>query len=227
MCGRYSDPSLYDAKIEFSVTRIVPSLEALGRRYNVAPTMDAMVVLDRDGERVLDQFFWTFIPPWSEDGKPGKFSAINARDDKLASSRLYGPSFKSKRCIVPAGGFYEWQGKKAPKQPFYIHRNDNRPLGFAGIWSHWQSRERNEERYSFAIVTTAANDALKPIHDRMPVILGRDDYDLWLDPRSVDTQSLQELLRPCPDEWLEAYPVSTRVNKPGNEGPECIEPVQS
>jgi len=227
MCGRYSCPNSYDETIdEFSVTRIVPDLSQFPLRFNVAPTQDCPVVFERDGERVLDRFFWTFIPPWSEDGEPGKFSAINARADKIASSRLYGPSFKKRRCIVPAGGFYEWKGDQSPKQPYFIHRADGKPMALAGVWSHWRSKETDAERYSFAIVTTAPNGVMKPLHNRMPVILDPRDYGAWLDPGNTDPNGLQDLLRPCPEDSLETYPVSTYVNKPGNDGPECVEPVQ-
>ncbi len=224
MCGRYTDPSSYDAAIEeFSITHIVPDLSQLGRRFNIAPQTETLAVFDHGGERTLGLFNWTFIPPWSRDGKPGKFSTINARDDKIIDSRLYGPSFKSKRCLIPAGGFYEWRGNRKPKQPYYIHRVDGRPLALAGVWSEWHSRETDDERYSFAIITTSPNDVMSPIHDRMPVILGRKNYDAWLDPLNTDVKALRELLRPCPDEWLVAYLVSTYVNAVGNEGPQCIE----
>lgn len=224
MCGRYTDPSSYDATIEeFSITNVVPDLSKWTFRFNIAPQTNALAIFNRDGERTLAPFFWTFIPPWSKDGKPGKFSTINARDDKIVESKLYGPSFKSKRCLVPAGGFYEWQGKRKPKQPYHIHRVDERPLAFAGVWSHWRSRETGEESNSFAIITTSPNGVMSPIHDRMPVILEGGDYDAWLDPSHQDVQALRELLRPCPDTWLDAYPVSTYVNAVAHEGPQCIE----
>jgi len=224
MCGRYTDPSSWDPNIaEFSITRITPDLSEWVRRFNVAPTNYGAVVFENSGVRVLDRFFWTFIPTWSKEGKPGKFSAINARDDRILESKLYAPSFKSKRCIVLAGGFYEWKGKKAPKQPFYIHRADGKTLAFAGVWSHWQCRDSDEERYSYAIVTTSANDFMKPLHHRMPDILEEADYAAWLDAANDDIEGLRDMLKPCPDDWLRTYRVSTYVNKVGNDGPECIE----
>lgn len=226
MCGRYTSPSSYDATIEeFSITRVVPVIKRISIRFNIAPTSETPVIFEEDGERLLDNFFWTFIPPWSPDGKPGKFSAINARDDKIASSKLYAPSFRSRRCIVPVGGFYEWQGKKSPKQPYFIHHPKADTLALAGVWSHWKAKDGSAERNSFAIITTKPNGVMQPLHDRMPVILDAADWNTWLDRDMADTDALQGLLRPCPDEKLEAYPVSTEVNKPGNDSPSCVEPV--
>ena len=226
MCGRYTDPSSVDEAIEeFSVTRTVPDLRGYRPRFNVAPTMDGFAVVEEDGTRTLDRFFWTFIPPWSKDGKPGAFSTTNARSDKVAESKLYAPSFKSRRCIVAAGGFYEWRGREQPKQPYHICRADRRPLAFAGVWSAWKSPVDGTTRRSFAIVTTDANGVMQPIHSRMPAILGPDDYAPWLDSNNRDLAVLAELLRPCPDDWLEAWPVSTRVNKSGTEGPDLIAPA--
>jgi putative SOS response-associated peptidase YedK len=128
---------------------------------------------------------------------------------------------------VPTSGFYEWKAEGKVKQPFFIHRKDNKPFAFAGLWSSWKDRESGETVESFNLITIDPNEVLQPIHDRMPVILAPADFATWLDPKNEDTDALQKLIRPAPAEPFEAYPVSRAVNSPGNEGPGLVVPLAS
>jgi putative SOS response-associated peptidase YedK len=138
---------------------------------------------------------------------------------------MFRQAMDRRRCLIPADGFYEWKGAKPPKQPFFIHRRDDDVFCFAGLWERWKPGPDVEPVDTFTILTTSPNSLMADIHNRMPVILEEKDYPLWLD-RSVPGKGVQDLLKPYPPELLEAYPVSTFVNSPKNEGPECSEPVK-
>jgi putative SOS response-associated peptidase YedK len=228
VCGRYAYTDDPDAvPEEFSVVKILPTREELAALHNIAPTMLAPVVFQESGTRVLDRFLWSFIAPWSKDGKPGDLATFNARDDRVAESKLYGPSFKSKRCIVPARGFYEWQGAKTPKQPYYIRRVDNHPLGLAGLWSIWTPKDGGEALRSFTIITTNPNAVCEPIHHRMPVVLDRADFATWLDPHNHDIVALRGLLKPCPNDVLIAHMIPADVPKPGGRHTKVVASAKS
>jgi len=151
---------------------------------------------------------------------------INARAETVRTKPAFRAAFRERRCLVPAAGFYEWQvqGKGQPKQPWRIVRRDGEPFAFAGLWEHWEPKDANgaEPVRSFTIIVTDVDELLKTIHDRMPVILEPEDYDLWLEG---DPDEAEALLRPLPAEELRAYKVSTRVNAPRNDDPGCIEPL--
>lgn len=150
---------------------------------------------------------------------------VNARAETVATKPAFRRAFERHRCVVPASGFYEWQptgGRR--KQPFYIHRRDNGPMALAGIWERWSAPGDAQGLESVAIIVTAANGLLRPIHDRMPVILDEHGVDVWLD-RTTPTPILADLMRPCPDEMLLADPVSPIVSNPANDVPECVTPV--
>jgi putative SOS response-associated peptidase YedK len=230
MCGRYveiSSPSLLAER--FHVTEVRP--EQLETNYNVAPRAQVPVVAERHGERVLDVVRWGLVPFWAKDPKIGD-RMINARADKLLTSNAFKRPFERKRCIVPADGFYEWQkleGKR-PKQPWFIRRRDGEPLAFAGLWETWHDPNEEDDApplRSCVIITTDPNELLAPIHDRMPVVLPESEWDTWLDVENHDVAGLRKLLVPFPAGELEAWPVSTRVNKADNNGPELLdrEPV--
>lgn len=230
MCGRYSLTSPPEAiQRLFDLSGAVPNF---GPRYNIAPTQEAPVVgLKKDGEgRGLAMLRWGLVPFWS-DGPDSRYSMINARAETVRSKPAFRAAFKERRCLVPADGFYEWkpQGSGKPKQPYRIAARDGEPFAFAGLWEHWEPKEESDEGSdrepikSFIIIVTGANDLLKPIHDRMPVILARGDYDRWL---NADPDEAEELLQPLPEDKLRLYPVSTRVNSPKNDDEACIEPVE-
>jgi putative SOS response-associated peptidase YedK len=175
---------------------------------------------------VLDVVRWGLVPFWAKDAKIGD-RMINARADKLLTSNAFKRPFERRRCIVPADGFYEWQkiaGKR--KQPWFIRRRDGEPLAFAGLWESWHdpSDEDAPPLRSCLVITTEPNELLAPIHDRMPVVLPESQWDAWLDVENHDVASLRELLVPFPAGELEAWAVSTRVNKTDNNGPELLEP---
>jgi putative SOS response-associated peptidase YedK len=216
MCGRFG----YAEGIRALAARFGAEMRTpeLAPRYNVAPTQLAPVLLRQGEGKVLALFRWGLRPPWARDGAP---QPINARCEEAAGKPYFRAAFRARRCLVPASGFYEWQRVEGgAKVPHWIHDPGGAPLTFAGLWEPGR-REDAEPVRTFCILTTACTDALRPIHDRMPVILGGPERDLWLDP-DADPPSLQPLLKPYPGP-LAAHPVSTRVNSPRNDGPELIE----
>ena len=148
---------------------------------------------------------------------------INARAETVADQPAFRSAFQHRRCLLPADGFYEWASVNGKKQPWYFRLRDGSPFAFAGPWEHWEGPDGAAVE-SCAIITTDANETVRPIHERRPVLLDHKGYATWLE-RSAARAVLERLLLPCPDDWLTAYPVSTRVNNPRNDGPECIEPV--
>jgi putative SOS response-associated peptidase YedK len=147
---------------------------------------------------------------------------INARAETVATNPAFRRAFRERRCLILADGFYEWQRQERGKQPFYIRLHDCPPFVFAGLWESWVPGD-GQPIDSCTILTTVANDRIRPLHVRMPVLLTPEEYDLWLDPGSRDQERLEPLLHPYPAEEMTAYPVSTRVNNPANDGPDCIE----
>jgi putative SOS response-associated peptidase YedK len=160
------------------------------------------------------------VPSWAKDVKIG-YRLINARAETAATNPSFRSAFRSRRCLIPADGYFEWQKQDGKKQPFYFHRRDGRPFAFAALWERW-ARPDGEAIESCTILTTEANDLARPVHDRMPVIVAPADFGQWLDP-AANPRALQALLRPHPPEAMEAYPVTTFVNNPRNEGPRCVE----
>ncbi|MEZ4600979.1 MAG: SOS response-associated peptidase [Syntrophotaleaceae bacterium] len=192
------------------------------RRYNVAPnTVIGTVRADAEGHRLLAMLRWGLIPEWASDPKIG-YSMINARSETVARKPAFRRAFRSRRCLVPASGYYEWEKKGKERLPFHITRWDGSPLAFPGIWERWEGPEGPVE--SCSILTTEPCPLIRPIHHRMPAILQPVDFPLWLDPTVSDADQLLPLLAPydCGDLLLTA--VSTYVNKVGHEGPECFTP---
>ena len=234
MCGRFvatADPERIAAY--FGAT---PAAEGLGENYNVAPTQDVLAVVERPGgERRVEAFHWGLIPSWAKDKKIAS-RMINARAETLADKPAFKGLFVKKRCIIPMDGFYEWRtgtpdgpldAKGKPrKQPMFIHRTDDELLAVAGLWTAWKDREDPDERWlhSVTIVTTAANDTMAPVHDRMPVLLAPGDWARWLDPKQRDTGRLLDLFDLGDDRSLTMHAVSTEVNNVRNNRAELIEP---
>ncbi|EWY39813.1 hypothetical protein N825_04730 [Skermanella stibiiresistens SB22] len=233
MCGRYT---LATPVAEMSRMFGFPELPNLPARYNIAPTQDVAVVrwLEEEKRRELALLRWGLVPHWADD--PGIGSRmINARSESVVEKPSFRTAFARRRCLVVADGFYEWRQhapkgtpKDAKKQPFRIRRHDHKPFALAGLWETWKGPKGGEPLdkplETVTIVTTTANAVLKPLHDRMPVILSADDYAEWLDP-ATSVEAAERLLRPCPEDWLEAYPVSTRVNSVRNDDASLVEPV--
>lgn len=219
MCGRYTLASPTERLAEeFGVD--ASSIE-LAPNYNVAPTQKVAAVLEEGGQRRLEVLRWGLIPPWADD--PGIGSRmINARSETAPGKPSFRRAFRERRCLIPADGFYEWQRTNGAKQPYYIHMEDGRPFAFAGLWESWSKGEG--EIRTCTILTTGANALVGEVHDRMPVILAHDTYDVWLDPAS-ERDELTGLLASYPEDEMEAYPVSRFVNSPSNNDPRCIEPA--
>ncbi|HEX5758616.1 MAG TPA: SOS response-associated peptidase [Thermoanaerobaculia bacterium] len=223
MCGRYTLSSPGDALAEVFG---LPKAPQLPLRFNIAPTQESAVVRAAapGGGRRLDLLRWGLVPYWAEDKAIGN-RLINARAESAAEKPAFGESFRRRRCLVAADGFYEWKTLGRAKQPFLIRRPDRRPFAFAGLWSRWRPRDGGDPLETYAILTTAADERIGDLHDRMPVILDPGQFDLWLDPEVQDPARLAPLLRGGRGGDLELVPVSTRVNKPENDGPDCIEPL--
>ncbi len=222
MCGRFSQAQIAELDREVFELLSVPRLEP---RYNIAPTQDAAVVrVGSTQEREMVPLRWGLIPAWAKDPTIGN-RMINARAETLAEKPAFKDAFAERRCLVPADGFYEWEKLRDRKQPHYVRVGGGQVFAFAGLWERWWDRASGEQRETFTIVTTEPNALLRPIHNRMPVIIAPESYGRWLDPETRDPESLADLLVPYPPERMSAYPVSTYVNKPDNEGPECVQPV--
>ena len=228
MCGRYvtvSSPALLAER--FGVTEIrAPELDP---SYNVAPRADVPVVAERHGERILDVVRWGLIPSWAKDRSIGD-RFINARGETLSTSNAFKRAFERRRCIVPADGFYEWQAIEGQrtKQPWFFRRRDGEPLAFAGLWEIWHDRNEGDDApriRSCTIITTTPNELVAPIHNRMPLVLAESAWDTWLDVDNHDTAALTRLIGPMPAAELEAWTVSTLVNKADNNGPELLDRV--
>jgi putative SOS response-associated peptidase YedK len=221
MCGRFAQRT--DAKRlakEFKV-REVPEVQP---RYNIAPTQDILSIRQAEDEREAVFLKWGLVPSWAKDTSIGA-KLINARSETVTEKPSFREAFKKRRCIIPADGFYEWQRTNGKKQPFFFHLRDDCPFGFAGLWDRWKSQD-GEVIETCTILTTEANEVLKPVHDRMPVILHPEDYDLWLDEDVRKSDFRQELLRPFPAGKMNGYPVSTLVNNMRSQGVELINQVE-
>ena len=223
MCGRFAlatDNETIAQQFELPI----PEGMTLAPRYNIAPTQPVTAVrLSHNNQRELTHFHWGLIPSWSKDPKMGS-RMINARSETVADKPSFRAAFKRRRCLIPVTGFYEWQKLNGGKQPMYIHPADEDLFAFAGLWEIWSSPDGSEIE-SCTILTTTPNELMEPIHNRMPVILEREDYDVWLEPGDRPEQGLH-LLRPFPPHKMAVYPVSTFVNNPRNESHECVMPLQ-
>jgi putative SOS response-associated peptidase YedK len=224
MCGRYTLRTTPAQLAEiFGVLRELDSQP----RYNIAPTQTVAAVRTdvAKGGRELAALRWGLVPSWAKDLKIGS-SLINARAETIATKPAFRSALRRRRCLIPADGFYEWQavpGQKT-KQPWLIGLCDEPVFAFAGLWEHWNSPEGTSVE-SCTVVTTAANEFMQPVHNRMPVILDRADYDRWLDSECQDSESVLPLLVQFPGDRMQRVPVSTLVNSPRNDRPECTDPV--
>lgn len=222
MCGRYTLSQSAAALAERFQLDEVPSLES---HYNVAPTDSvATIVVDQHSrKRLLRLLQWGLIPAWAKDPKVGS-KMINARAETVHEKPSFRTAFRHRRCLVLADGFYEWQRSQGKKQPYYIRMKDGQPFAFAGLWEHWQGPD-GVVIDSCTHLTTEPNELVRPLHNRMPVILRPEDYDLWLDSEVQQPEQLQPLLCPYPPEEMVAFPVSTQVNNPAVNAPELIEAI--
>jgi len=193
-------------------------------RYNIAPTQPIHIVRSSaGGPRELALVRWGLLPSWLKD--PDKFATlINARSETAAEKPSFRSAMHHRRCLIPADGFIEWTGKRGAKRPFYIKRRDEGLLAFAGLWEHWQGPDGSEID-SAAILTTQANATVSPLHNRMPVILDPEQFDVWLDCKRLSPADLAEYLVPAPDTLLEVLELDPRINNPSNDTPDLLEPL--
>lgn len=230
MCGRFLLKSPVDELCRLLDIDQRPNLRP---RYNIAPSQDVVILrhaakeetADEACDRELTSARWGLIPRWADDPNVG-YKMINARAETVDRLTSYREAYHRRRCLIPADGFFEWQvdpnkDKKAPKQPYLIRRADRKPFAFAGLYEHWRSTGDGTLIQTCTIVTTAANRKLAPIHHRMPVILAKKDHGTWLDPKADG----RDLLRSCPDDWLETVMVGDRVNKPAHDDPSVLDPI--
>lgn len=220
MCGRYTLAAGPEYIADyFQVDGPMPEFQP---SWNITPGGDIPVICQapEDG-RTCSLMHWGLIPHWAKE-PDSKYKMINAKAETLSQRPAYRDAYKHRRCLIPANGFYEWQATAQGKQPYYIHRKDDSLLAFAGLWEYW---EKEHIINSCTIITTTANSSIRSIHERMPVIITRENFDSWLDPHNTDTHSLAELLAPHDDKLLEPYRVSTAVNNPAHDKPELLDKV--
>jgi putative SOS response-associated peptidase YedK len=228
MCGRFT---LHASPEQIAAQFDVAEPEQLADRYNIAPTQPVGIVrLDRSASgREWALVHWGLIPSWAKDPNMGA-RMINARGETIAEKPSFRAALKRRRCLVPADGFYEWKRTGSSKQPYYIRLRSQEPFAFAGLWEIWTAPDGGEIE-SCTVITTGPNDLMATLHDRMPVILAAEDYEQWLgngkDADTHEVEQLRHLIRPFDAELMEAYPVSTRVNSPMNEGTGLIAPLPS
>ncbi len=225
MCGRFTLTATADEIIDtFSGLTIPSGYESQAPRYNIAPSQPIAVV-PNTGDYRLDHFVWGMITFWAKDPKIGN-RMINARSETLAEKPSFKAPYKYRRCLILTSGFYEWQKQAGSKSklPHFIRLKHGKPFAFAGLWDRWNAPD-GSEILSTTIITTQPNDFIKPIHNRMPVILPPSAYERWLTPGEVPPGELDDLFVPYPAEEMQAYPVSTYVNSPKNDSPQCIQPL--
>ncbi len=219
MCGRFA---LYIDPIALAKKFQTENLLELSPSYNVAPSQAIPIIRNEQGHRLFAMARWGLIPSWAKEINTG-YSTINARAETVSEKPAFRSAFQHRRCLIPADGFFEWQeitGNKT-KQPWYISLKSQEPMALAGLWEYWQGRDGSEIE-SCAIIVTAGNELMQSIHNRMPVILPPETWDIWLDTANTNKQRLQSMLNQYPTEEMAAWPVSTRVNSPRNNGEACV-----
>lgn len=223
MCGRFTQCYSWEEVHRFLNVLLPSAAPNLRPRYNIAPTTMIDVVVDRGKGRELIQMRWGLIPAWWNKSAKEVGATFNARGEDIASKPMFRSSFRQRRCIIPASGFYEWTGPKTDRQPHYFTAANGRILGFAGLWERWKDPASGEDILSCSIVTIGASEWMGSYHNRMPAVLDERDFDAWL----LGTAG-PEVLRPAPDDLLKEHPVSTRVNKTGagDDDPTLTDPTE-
>lgn len=220
MCGRFvftpGNKKKFQERFEFD------NDVKIENRYNFAPGQILPVIIRQSPNQAVPMK-WGLVPFWAKDPGIG-YKMINARAESIAEKPSFKKAFRSQRCLVPTNGFYEWK-RSDGKTPYYIHRQDKEMLAFAGLYDTWKDAE-GKEFQTFTIITTTPNKLMAPIHNRMPVILNRENENTWLKTDEASSQKLLNLLKPAPTEEFEAYPISTRVNKATNDDPSLLTPTE-
>lgn len=219
MCGRFALKNPKALKAAFDLNEM-PDLPP---RYNIAPSQDIAIIRADASGRHLSMAHWGLIPSWAKEADGG-YSTINARAETVDTKPTFRAPFKRHRCLIPADGFYEWHEEGGINRPHHIGMKDGSPFALAGLWDVWKGPQGDVT--SCTIIVTDANQFMKPLHDRMPVILDPHDYECWLDPDNQDTTSLKALLSPAPEDWLTEWLVNRHLNNPRHEGPNCSAPTR-
>lgn len=214
MCGRFDIHSAIEIIAKLFGVEAGDILIELAPNYNVAPSNTVPIVVKGERKQLVPAR-WGFIPSWAKEEKAG-YSLINARAETVAEKPVFRDAFQKQRCLVIADGFYEWQTIGNEKRPVYVHLRSGAPMGFAGLYSTWRSPRDNATITTCTILVMNADELLKPVHDRMPVILDPASRDRWLDPAVHGKEDVLSLLKPCSSNELELYPVSSKVNSPKN-----------
>jgi putative SOS response-associated peptidase YedK len=229
MCGRYTLTAKLEELVRSYLLKQVSGnfSEVSEKRYNIAPSQPVLAIREGDGsgDREAALMRWGLVPFWAKDVKIG-YRMINARSETAAQKPAFRAAMRSRRCLIPATGFYEWQ-RNLPgnrKQPYFITLRSGEPMAMAGLWEQWKSPE-GERIESCAILTTDANDLMRPVHDRMPVILDAPEFAGWLSREADDPANLQALLKPYRSDAMQRKPISSLVNSPRNDGPEILAEV--
>jgi putative SOS response-associated peptidase YedK len=228
MCGRFTmttaDASLLEQQLGLPMGSVEHAWPDFRPRYNIAPTDPHFVVRLRGEEWEPLGATWGLLNPWAKDNKRAG-SQINAKAETLDESRAFREAFQKRRCLVPADGFFEWTGPKTARQPIWYHRPDRGIFLFAGLYDWWKPSKDADWQATFTIITTEPNRLIRPIHDRMPVILSGEAADRWLDPEEHDPETLKAVLRPAPEDLLAASWVSPKANSVKNDTPDVLEAV--
>ena len=223
MCGRFVLMSMaMRVAEEFEIGEAFD----ITARYNIAPSQEIIGVVNRGAEslRGVDSFKWGLVPSWAKDPSIGA-RLINARSETIAQKPAFKRSFKSRRILIPANGFYEWNKATKPKRPYFIGLEGDALFAMAGIWDEWEG-QRSQKIKSCSIITTNSNDLVERIHDRMPVIVRRNDYEAWLQSKPLSDSLASEIFRPFPANLMRMRPVSAKVNKSDYDAPDCIYQTQ-
>jgi putative SOS response-associated peptidase YedK len=226
MCGRFARYSLTRELERYFNAH--PATFELQPDYNVAPTREIPVIITREDGRHIKKRYWGLVPFWAKDISIGS-RMINARVETIASKPAFRAALKQRRCLIPANGFYEWQGKAGNKQPYYFHLPSGEPFAFAGLYETWEDKDAPPGAGPFkscTIITTEASDSVKDIHNRMPLILKPEAYEEWLDPENKDPAKIEQILKRGSIKELGRYPVSKLVNQVGTNKKECMEPLK-
>jgi putative SOS response-associated peptidase YedK len=222
MCGRCGF-SAKDAKDVYERFDTYNELSDFKLRYNIAPGQRNPVIT-RHSPNEISRMVWGLIPHWAKDDS-FKFKTISARVEGIETKLVYRKPFRMQRCLVPATGFFEWNKTQTPSQPYYFKLKSGELFAFAGLYDQWFDPKTSKEVQSYTIITTQANGVVGKVHQRMPVILLKEDEEEWLNPDIIKPERLLQLLKQLPDREMEAYPVSTAVNIPNNDSPDLIKPI--
>jgi putative SOS response-associated peptidase YedK len=225
MCGRFVQTQSAETYAEYFSVDVVRS-DPLPASWNVAPTDRVYAIAEHHDERLLGTFEWGLVPWWAKDRKIAA-KHINARVETVADKPAFRDSFREKRCIVPADGFYEWEKKDKGKLPHYIYRTTGEPLALAGLWAAWKDPETEERHRTCTIITGEPDAKVAPLHNRMPVILPEAVWGAWLDPTIEDSSTLRTLLGSFESPDLAEHAVSTLVNKVANNLPDLVKPLET